>query len=208
MAASPLPPHVSPVSGSATESSTQPGSGRAHEPASGPERRTLWDRSWRLLLALGCLLFVAMWAGIFLGLFDRTAPGTMSDHSFSQAAQPICQATKDQLAALPKAFETTDHVARADVVDHTNIDLRAMIAQLRAIAPTADRDGRMAQEWLDDWSTYIGNREDYATRLRADASARFYETPKSSSSEQISQPIDRFAYVNKMYACDTPADMA
>jgi len=196
MAVSPPPPDTGSASGSAAG------------PTPTPERRTLWDRSWRFLLAVVCLVLVAMWAGIFLGVFDRTAPGTMTDHTFSQAAQPICQATKDQLDALPKAFQTTDHLARADVVTQTNTDLRAMIAQLRAIAPTADRDGRMAQEWLDDWSTYIANREDYATRLRADPNARFYESPKSSSTEQISKPVDRFAYVNKMYACDTPADMA
>lgn len=171
-------------------------------------RRSLWDRSWRIGLGLICLVLVAMWAGIFLGFFDRTAPGTMSDHAFSQQAQPICAATKQQLAALPKAFETTNHVDRANVVAQTNVDLRAMIEQLRAIAPTADRDGRMAQEWLNDWSTYIGNREDYASRLRDDETARFYETTKSSSTEQISQPIDRFAYVNDMDSCDTPGDMA
>jgi hypothetical protein len=170
--------------------------------------RSLWDRSWRLGLGLVCLAIVLMWAGIFLGFFDRTAPGTMTDHTFSQAAQPICAATKQQLAELPAAHETTNHVDRAAVVAQTNVDLRAMIDQLRAIAPTADRDGRMAQEWLDDWSTYVGNREDYADRLRADETARFYETTKGSATQQISQPIDRFAYVNDMDSCDTPGDMA
>jgi hypothetical protein len=97
---------------------------------------------------------------------------------------------------------------RAKVVTLTNVDLRAMIDQLKASAPTADRDGRMSQEWLADWSTYVGNREDYAARLHDDETARFYESPKSSSTEQISKPIDRFAYVNKMPSCDTPADMA
>jgi hypothetical protein len=171
-------------------------------------RRSLWDRSWRIGLGLVCLVMVLMWAGIFLGFFDKTAPGTMSDHAFSEAAQPICAATKSRLDALPKAYETTNHVDRADVVARTNTDLRAMIDQLRAIAPTADRDGHMAQEWLDDWVTYIGNREDYVNRLRADESARFYETPKDGPTQQISKPIDRFAYVNNMDSCDTPGDMA
>ena len=83
-----------------------------------------------------------------------------------------------------------------------------MIEQLRPIAPTADRDGRMTQEWLGDWSTYIGDREDYVTRLSTDATARFYESTKSSASEQISKPIDRFAYVNDMDDCNTPQDMS
>ena len=82
--------------------------------------------------------------------------------------------------------------------------LRAMIEQLRTFAPTADRDGKMTQEWLSDWSTYIGDREDYASRLSTDSSARFYEFMKSSATEQISKPIDRFAYVNNMDDCNTP----
>ena len=45
-------------------------------------------------------------------------------------------------------------------------------------------------------------------RLRVDETARFLESPKSSATEQISKPIDRFAYVNKMDQCDTPKDMA
>jgi len=93
-------------------------------------------------------------------------------------------------------------------VTQSNTLLRTMLDHLRAIAPTADHDGQMAQEWLDDWGTYVGNREDYATRLRADQTARFYETPKGSATSQISQPIDRFAYVNNMDSCDTPGDMS
>lgn len=170
--------------------------------------RTPWGRAGRLALGVIVVLLVAMWAGIFLGLFDKTAPGTLDDRSFGPAAEPVCATAKQQIDQLPKAFETTDHVDRADVVARSNVILRAMIDELRTMAPTADRDGTMSQEWLGDWSTYIGNREDYAARLRADETARFYETPKSSATEQISKPIDRFAYVNDMASCNTPKDMA
>ena len=56
--------------------------------------------------------------------------------------------------------------------------------------------------------TYVANREDYVERLHVDAGTRVYGSPKSSPTEQISKPIDRFAYVNKMDSCDTPQDMA
>ena len=46
------------------------------------------------------------------------------------------------------------------------------------MAPTSGNDGRMVQEWLTDYGTYVGNREDYARRLRTDPGARFYETEK------------------------------
>ena len=167
---------------------------------------------WRLVRRLAVLtvvvLMVAMWAGIFLGFFDKTAPGTLNDPTFSRQAGPVCTATQAQLAALPKAFETTNNADRARVVAQSNLMLRAMIEQLRTFAPTADRDGRMTQEWLTDWSTYISDREDYASRLSTDATARFYESTKSSATEQISKPIDRFAYVNDMDDCNTPQDMS
>ena len=175
----------------------------APTPARGP---------WRLVLRIGLavvvVLLVAMWAGIFLGFFDKTAPGTLDDSTFSKQAEPVCAATKAQLDALPKAFQSPDNVARAAVVTQTNVLLRAMVAQLTTFAPAQDRDGRMTQEWLGDWSTYIGDREDYASRLSTDPTARFYESTKSSATEQISKPVDRFAYVNDMDSCDTPQDMS
>jgi hypothetical protein len=181
-------------------------------PDTAPDTRTRPASRWRVvrtaLVVLVAALLVAMWAGIFLGFFDKRAPGTLDDPGFAGQAEPICAATKARLDALPKAFETTDHTARADVVAQSNADLHAMLDQLRAIAPAAGRDGRMTQEWLDDWSTYVANREDYVERLRADATARFYESTKSSPNEQISKPVDRFAYVNDMDSCDTPKDMA
>jgi hypothetical protein len=167
---------------------------------------------WRLAVRIGLFvvvaLMVAMWAGIFLGFFDKTAPGTLGDDAFPTQATPVCTAAKAQIDALPKAFETPDNVARAKVVAQSNVLLRNMVAQLATFAPTEGRDGQMTQEWLGDWSTYIGDREDYASRLGTDATARFYESTKSSATEQVSKPISRFAYVNDMDPCDTPQDMA
>jgi len=42
-------------------------------------------------------LMVAMWAGIFLGFFDKTAPGTLDDDAFATQATPVCAATKAKL---------------------------------------------------------------------------------------------------------------
>jgi hypothetical protein len=174
----------------------------------GPPRRRAWKVVGRVILAAIVVTLVAMWAGIFLGFFDKTAPGTLDDATFAERAAPVCAATKAQLDELPKAFQTNDHVERAHVVAQSNVLLRDMVAQLATFAPTQERDGQMSQEWLRDWSTYIDNRDDYVARLTADESARFYESTKSSDTEQISKPIDRFAYVNDMDACDTPQDMS
>ena len=67
----------------------------------------------------------------------------------------------------------------------------------------------MTQEWLGDWSTYIGNREDYVTRLRRRRDGPVLRVDQElEATEQISKPIDRFAYVNDMDPCDTPQDMS
>ena len=66
----------------------------------------------------------------------------------------------------------------------------------------------MTQEWLADWSTYIGDRDDYVTRLTADETARFYESPEELATEQITEPLDLFAYANEMDPCATPDDMS
>lgn len=170
--------------------------------------RKLWRVAVRVGLIAIVVLLVAMWAGIFLGFFDKTAPGTLDDDAFPTQATPVCAAAKARIDALPKAFESPDNVARAEVVAQSNVMLRDMVAQLAAFAPTQDRDGQMTQEWLGDWSTYIGDREDYVSRLRTDPTARFYESTKSSATEQVSKPISRFAYVNDMDPCDTPQDMS
>ncbi|MEI7591733.1 MAG: hypothetical protein WCK41_00770 [Actinomycetes bacterium] len=180
-----------------------------HESLDGDgEARSRWGRVGRFSLGLVVVLLIAMWGGIFFGFFDKTAPGTLDDRSYGEQSETLCASAKQQLDALPKAFETTDHVARADVVAQSNLQLRALLDQISVGSPANGRDGMMTQEWLGDWATYIANREDYATRLRSDEMARFYETPKSSASEQISKPIDRFAYVNHMPSCDTPKDMS
>ena len=107
---------------------------------------------------------------------------------------------------LPKAHQSPDNVARADVVTQTNEDLRAMLARLATIVPSG-KDGRIVREWLADYSTLVGNREDYARRLRTDPKARFYEAQKEPG-EQISDPIDTLATANNMDDCVAPEDLS
>ena len=83
-----------------------------------------------------------------------------------------------------------------------------MLADLRANAPaaTSGNDGRMIDEWLTDWNTYMGDRERYVTALEADSTARFYVTEKTKG-QQITKPIDFFATYNDMPNCVTPGDL-
>lgn len=132
-------------------------------------------------------------------------PDRLDDAAFATAAEPVCQAGVAAMAALPPAYEMPTAQARADVIDRSNVGLRAMVDQLRALTPTAERDRGMVQEWTTDWEVYIGDRGRYAEALRQDPNARFNVSAKSK--DQITEPVDRFAKVNNMPTCVTPQDL-
>jgi len=158
----------------------------------------------RVAAVVVCLGLALLWIYVLTQRPERVA-GTLTDPAFAQAAQPICLATVQRLAELPQAFEVPDGAARADVVEASDVELAAMLDRLEAVAPTEGEDAAMVREWLDDWRTHLGDRADYARRVRVDGSARFYVTAKDR--DQITDPIDHFAEVNRMPACATPGDL-
>jgi hypothetical protein len=130
----------------------------------------------------------------------------LADRTFPTAAEQICAASQSQIDALPASNTSATASDRADVVDQANVDLRRMIEQLRAQVP-ADQ-GQVTtgvNDWLNDWSTYIDDRQAYADGLRVSADTRFTESVKAN--RQISRAIDSFAQVNRMTSCMTPGDV-
>ena len=63
-------------------------------------------------------------------------------------------------------------------------------------------------DWVDDWGTYLQDREEYVENLRVDDDARFLETAKGSDTKGITRAINSFAQVNKMTSCVTPGDLS
>ena len=115
----------------------------------------------------------------------------------------------DRLGALPAALTATDAAARADVIDASEVLLADMLAELSALEPPAGAEDRArVDEWLDDWSRYLADRGEYADRLREDPDARFTVTQSERDERQITEAVDRFAAVNGMPSCETPADIA
>ena len=70
-----------------------------------------------------------------------------------------------------------------------------MQRRLRGVVPDT-KDAKYIGEWIDDWSTFISDRQPYADHLRTNPQAEFLVTEKDGS--QISKSLDNFADVNKM----------
>ena len=168
------------------------------------------DRARRVtpyrVVAVLILLFVF---GIWAYALTRPAkppPDKLDDPAFAVSAQDVCATTVTALDALPQAFQTSTADERASVVSQSNGELAAMLASLRGLVPTAERDQRMLTEWLGDWETYLGNRQDYVSRLREDGDARIFVAEKDG--RQITVAVDRFAEINDMPSCRTPKDVS
>jgi hypothetical protein len=159
------------------------------------------------ILAIGIAVVVAvMWIVVFVWAAVHKPVDKLHDQAFARRAQAICSVTARQLAALPQPSATQSNVDRATVVDQSDVDLRDMLDQLAAAAPKTGSDAVVLREWLADYHTYVGNREDYARRLRTDDQAKFYVAEKNGS--QITIPMDTLATANGMTACVAPEDLS
>ena len=163
----------------------------------------------RWLLIAGMLFAVATF-GVWIYALFIYDPGLMidelSDRRFPKAAEQICHRARVKIEKLPTADQTEDHRERAAVVDQANDALRQMTDELQTAVPQGQ--GRITtgiQQWVEDWNTYIGDRDDYADQLRDDPNTRFTESLKSN--RQISRAIDAFAMVNRMDSCAVPGDV-
>lgn len=183
-----------------TDDSAAPATGEDREPLS------FGARTARVLALIAVLVVLFLWGWALFFPPSKTAPGTLDDRAFPIAAEKICTNAAAQLITLPKAFETTEATARANVVRRSNVILSGMVDELDALPPPADsHDATNVEEWLGDWRTYIGDRANYANALTSDPEARFYVTQKDR--RQVSEPIDFFATFNEMYNCVTPDDI-
>jgi hypothetical protein len=167
------------------------------------ERSTLGRR----LATIAVVLMVAMWIYVLYLAFGpgrQPSPDRLGDPAFAEQAEATCHATNERVQALPRAEESHTATDRADVIDQANELYGGMLDDLATLVPGGD-DGAITTAWLRDWRTYLGDRVDFARRLRTDADARLLVTPKQG--DQITEFIDQFAKDNDMAACGTPADL-
>jgi len=150
---------------------------------------------------------VAMWLYVLflaVGPGRQAPPDRLDDPTFSTEAQAICTAAHDDVDLLPSAIAADSASERADIVAEANERFGAMLDDLDGIVP-AGEDGSIVEQWLADWRTYLGDRDDYITALRDDPEAQLLVTAKDQ--EQITEFIDGFSADNRMIACATPIDV-
>ncbi len=143
---------------------------------------------------------------LYLAFGPGTAkpPEELKDPRFAQTAQPICAATNELVAKLPPAFTSKTAADRSVVLAQANAYYAHMLDRLDAIAPTGV-DATLADEWLHDWRTYLGDRQAYATALQTNPKARLLVSPRNGT--QVTEYLDAFAGDNNMPACSTPGDV-
>lgn len=166
------------------------------------------DRFWTIGRSLSIAAVVALtvaWIWVFL-FAPRGHPDRLEDRAFPEAAEAICAQAREDVLALPRAFEADDFAARADVLDEATARLATMIDDLDDIAPpVVDEDTTNISTWLDDWRTYLRDRETYAALLRVDEDPAFTVTDKGGV--QVTEYIDGFADANDMESCQIPLDV-
>ncbi len=177
-------------------------------PTATPRRRG--PRVGTILAGLIAVSMIGMWVWVFAfhlgGTWRDQQPGQLDDPTFAVAAEPVCAATMSELAQLPPAWETDTPATRSDAIDESVVILNDMVAELSTLPTGTDQEA--VDEWIADWQTYVEDRADYAKRLRADPSARFYVTQSDRDRRQITLAIDKFAETNAMPSCETPADLS
>ncbi len=165
--------------------------------------------SWtvnRVIVVVVVLVMVGFWAWIFAGGPKKLNPDRLQDRAFVERTERRCQTLRTDLAALPNAADITSADERADVLDDANVLVTDMVDAIEADAPTTGDAGKSVAGWIEDWRTYLANREDYADRLRQDPGAQLL-LDESPLGDSVDKPIEVFADVNDMPDCATPGDV-
>lgn len=167
--------------------------------------RPWFRRPTGILAALTVTASFGLWTYAFSGLARRDPPDTLQDSAYAAKAEALCAPRREVVDALPPAPAARDPQERAGVLSEANVTLRAMVADLRTIEPDNPTDAAIVTKWLQDWDTYLGDREAYAGVLATGTDARFILT--SPDGEIYTKSMDNLATVNDMLSCGTPGDV-
>jgi hypothetical protein len=174
------------------------------DPLDAPRKR--WSVG-RILTVATVLVLVLFWIWVFTGLPKKANPDHISDKAWVERAEATCKATLDRIEVLPGAEASPTAADRADVLDLANDDLAQMLDRLAGPGPTDPGDATVVDQWLADWRIYLGDRRDFANRLRRDRNAKLLLDEKHGHG--IDEVITIFAHdANDMPSCAAPGDVA
>jgi hypothetical protein len=174
----------------------------------GPRRRAWPIRALVVVVVAG---LVGMWVYVvYLAFWEGRQPpiDRIDDPAFAEAAEARCAEALDRVAELPPAQDAASPAERAAVIDEANAAFGIMLDDLDervALVPAGD-ERRHATEWIADWRTFLGDREDFADRLRTDPEARMLVSEKAGEGRHVTEWIDEFARANRMPSCASPTD--
>ncbi len=163
------------------------------------------SKAVQVILGVIALATFGVWGYVYSGKADRESPDILDDPSFAMAGEQICAEAMAAFDQLPNALDAATATERARDIHASNELLSSMIDDLEAEVTGTARDVDISTKWLDDWRTYIANRDDFATRLETDERAVFYVS--GFEGERLDKRIPRFANENKMFSCVTPGDI-
>jgi hypothetical protein len=176
-----------------------------HSPLDAPDAGGRPSRSWLRIAAVVVVVgLVLFWIYVFAAADNYHPAGYLTDRTFPKAAEQVCAASMHRLKALPPAHTAKNADVRADTIVAADGILRDMQRRLRAVVPET-KDAKYIRQWIGDWSIFISDRDEYASKLRKDPTTEYLVTQKYGS--QISESLDNYADVNMMKSCDTPGDV-
>lgn len=176
----------------------------APEEGEGPYRMGF---TWGRALAIGAVVtMVIFWIWIFSGAPKRDNPDYLQDRAYAEALEAQCQGLRDRLDELPNAAKVTSQAERADVLDDANVLVGEFIDDVEASAPTSGNAAITMKGWIADWRIYLGDREDFAKRLRTEENAQLLLS-RSKLGDSADKTIQVFTQVNGIPACETPGDV-
>ncbi|MGH9120220.1 MAG: hypothetical protein ACRD0A_20855 [Acidimicrobiales bacterium] len=162
--------------------------------------RSRWPR---LLTGLAVALIAGMWLYAWLPFPKPRPADLLDDPAFAAAAQPVCAETIARLERLALVTQDSPPAELIAVVAASNVELRTMLGELRALPRPDGRDGELLDRFLGDWDTHLADREAWVDRLRDGDLGPFTETVIRNG-DGASGYLAEFAEVNDMTACGAP----
>lgn len=158
-------------------------------------------RRWLVIGALVAGLGLFALAVTSFGRGPRIPPRTVTDVSYTRAADAACKQALPPLQALrPQQGERPKDKAElvARKVERTADGLEKLVARLRD-QPVAAADRARVDRWLDDWDSYIAVGRRYSTALRnGDGDA---PTRAAEEGDRLTRRIYLFSKANGMPSC-------